>query len=221
MDMVALAAAARGSGVSAKQLRLQGVVPAVVYGNVENTLIQCGEKDVRKAFMKAGESTLVELDVGGKKIPVLFHVIDFHPVSDRISHVDFYAVDMKKEVEATVHVELVGESPAVKDSAAILITPLDRVTVKCLPSKLPHSLKLSIEKLTEFGSTLTVADLDLPEGVGVLEGPETVLALAQEPREEEVEAPPVAAEGAVEGAAAEGAAPAEGEAAPAAEEKKE
>lgn len=212
MQMVALTAAARSSDMSAKQLRNSGKVPAVVYGNIENTLIQCDENVIMKAFVQAGESTLVDLDIAGNKVPVLFHTIDFDPVSDRIAHVDFYAVNMKEELETHVALRFEGEAPAVKEHSAIIVTALDTVTVRCLPTNLPHDLPVDMSKLTEFGSTITVADIKLPQGVTILEDAETVLVVAQEPREEEKAevVAPVAAEGAAP--AAEGAAPAaEGE----------
>lgn len=219
MEKIALQAAPRSAEDNVKDLRKQGKVPGIVYGNTENTMLHFEEMALKKAYMKAGESTLVELDAGGKKLPVLFHSIDLDPVSDRMIHVDFYAVDMNKEVEADVQIRFEGESPAVKESSAILVTALDTVTVRCLPANLPHDLPVDLGKLVEFGSTITVADIVAPNGVEILNDKEDVIAIAQEPREEEPEETPAAA---AEGAAAEGAAPADGAAAPAAEgDKKE
>ena len=213
MDMVTLSTAPRATDLSARQLRRTGVVPCVVYGNnVENQSFQCEIVTLLKAYTKAGESTLVELDVGGKKLPVLFHEVKFDPVSDVISHVDFYAVDMNKEVEADVTIHFEGESPAVKEGA-ILVTALDAITVRCLPKNLPHNLPVDLSKLVEMGSQITVADIAVPPGVTLLAEADAVVAVAQEPREEEVvEAAPAEGAAAAEGAApaAEGAAPAEG-----------
>ena len=220
MEMLALAASSRTTKESPNALRRQGKVPGVVYGNAENTLVAVDEVALKKAYIKAGESTLVELDNGSKKLPVLFHAIDFDPVSDRMIHVDFYAVDMNKEVETEVQIHFTGESPAIKDLGAILVTALHEVTVKALPANLPHDLPIDLGKLTEFGSTITVADITAPAGVTIINDPEDVVAIAQEPREEEVEAPAAPAEGAAaEGAAAAGAA--EGAAAAPAADKKE
>ena len=224
MDKVVLTAKKRTTEQSVKEMRIQGSVPGNVYGNVDgNVLVAMDEVELRKAYKKAGESTLVQLDAEGTTIPVLFHSIDQDAVSDRMIHVDFYAVNMKEEVEANVHIHLTGESEALKEGA-ILVNALHEVTVKALPANLPHELTADLAKLTEFGTTITVADLVIPEGVTVLNDAEEVIAIAQQPREEEKEEVPVvaAAEGA-EGAAAtaEGAAPAaEGAAAPATEEKK-
>jgi large subunit ribosomal protein L25 len=207
MQMIQLQASARPTAGKANALRRSGKVPGVLYGNVDGTLlVSCEETALLRAYNKAGESTLVELDMEGKKVPVLFHALDLDPVTDRPAHVDFYAVDMKKEIEASVPVRLEGEAPAVKDLGAILVTPLDHVRVRCLPGNLPQFLTISISGLKAFHDTVTVASIPLPAGVAVLDAAGTVVVLAQEPRKEEEVAPPPAAEGAAaEGAAAEGA----------------
>lgn len=216
-NSVALKASTRVAGANVKDLRKAGLIPVVVYGNkTENTLLQIEEMPLKKAHMKAGESTLVELDVDGKKTPVLFQSVDLDPVSDRMIHVDFYAVDMKKEVEAEVHIRYENESPVVKDGA-ILVNAMHEILVQALPAKLPHDLALDLSKLTEMGGTLTVADVVVPEGVTILTPLESVIVIAQEPRKEVEETPAPA-----EGAAADGAAaPAAEGAAPAGDEKKE
>ncbi len=204
MDTVSLLTAPRTQEVSARQLRRTGQVPCVVYGNTDNTNFQCEIVALTKAYTKAGESTLVELDLGGKHVPVLFHDVKFDPLTDVISHVDFYAVDMNKEVEADVAIHFEGESPAVKEGA-ILVTALDSITVRCLPKNLPHSLTIDLGKIVEMGSQLTVADIAVPANVTLLVEQDAVIAIAQEPREEEKEEVAPAADAA---ATAEGAAPA-------------
>lgn len=212
MDMVSLSTAARSQDVSARALRRTGVVPCVVYGNkTENISFQCEIVALTKAYTKAGESTLVELDVSGKKVPVLFHEVKFDPMTDRISHVDFYAVDMNKEVEADVAIHFEGESPAVKEGA-ILVTILDSITVRCLPKNLPHNLHIDLSKLADMGSQLTVADITVPSGVTLLVETDAVIAIAQEPRAEEVVEAPVADAAAAAVPADGAAAPAEGDA---------
>lgn len=219
MQMVSLTATARTS-TKPRQLRRDGSVPGVVYGNTEHTQIQCDEKTLRKAYATAGESTLVELAIDSKKVPVLFHALQYDPISDRPIHVDFLAVDLKKEIETQVPLRLTGESPAAKDLAAIIVTAQAHITVRALPMNLPHDITVDISSLVAFRDTITVAKLSIPQGVTIVDPPETVLVVAQQPREEEKEEPKPAAEGeAVAGAegavagAADGTAPAaEGEA---------
>lgn len=212
-----LSASARDSATKAGALRRSGRVPGVVYGfKTETTSFDCDEAAVTRAYAKAGENTLVELDLAGKKTPVLFHGVQVHPVTDRVIHVDFFAVDLTKEIEVPVPVHIEGEAPAVKNVAGILVTPLDHVTVRCLPTALPKEFKLDVSSLTDLQSTLTVAALKVPAGVTILEEPDTMLALIQEKRVEVEETPAAPAEGEAAAAGAEGAA------APAAEgEKKE
>ena len=205
MDMVPLKAEARDTKLKAKYVRTAGKVPCVVYGaSHKSESIACDSREITKVYTRAGESTLVELDIAGKKVPVLIHELSLDPFTGRISHVDFYAVDMSKEIEANVPVHFTGESIAVKDLGAIFVVARDHVTVRCLPKDLPHELIADIAGLKEFHDVITVATLKVPAGVTIEEAPDTVIAVAQEPREEEVIEAPVAVEGAVgaEGAAA-------------------
>jgi large subunit ribosomal protein L25 len=221
MEKIVLKAPARPNDLSVKDLRVSGKVPGNVYGNVDSNILVCmDEVELKKTYIKAGESTLVQLDCDGKMVPVLFHSVDFDPVSDRMIHIDFYAVNMKEEVEADVHIRFDGESQIIKDGG-ILVTAMHEVTVKALPANLPHDLAVDLAKLTEFGATITVADIVVPDGVTIINDPEEVIAIAQEPREEEPEEVPVVVAEGAEGAAAEGAAPAEGEAAAEGEKKGE
>lgn len=219
MDMVALTAEARDKAVKPAVMRRAGKVPCVVYGfGTQAQSISCDRGELNRVYSKTGESTLVELAVGPKKVPVLIHALDLDPVSGRIAHVDFYAVDMTKEIEAKVPLRFTGESLAVKDLGAIFVIAHEHVTVKCLPKDLPHELMADISGLKEFHDVITVAALRVPAGVTIKEGADTVVAVVQEPREEEVIEVATPVEGA-EGAAAagaDGAAPgAEGAAAPA------
>lgn len=207
-------------------IRTAGNVPCVVYGNnVTNQPLEVGHKEILGAFTKAGYSSIVELSIDGKAVPVLFHDINFDPVTDRVTHADFYAVDMKKELTADVPLRLVGESPAVKDMAAVLMTPIDSVEVKCLPADLPHDIEVDISVLKAFHDSIHVSDLKLPAKVKMVTDADVLVVMAQEPRALEVVQPVVTAEAAAGAVVpgAEGAAAAPGAAAaaaPAKEEKK-
>jgi len=229
MEMVSLKATARAKGTPNEIRRANGV-PCVLYGNeVKNTQVQCVSIELTKAFTKAGENTLVDLDIDGKKVPVLFHELQYDPITGHITHVDFYAVNLKKEIEAPVPIRFTGEALAVKEFAAVIVTVQNHVTVRCLPMLLPHDIEVTLSKLAQVHAVIKVSDLIVPAGVTILDSLETVLVTAQEQRkEEEVVAAPAAtvegvpAEGVVAGA--EGAPTAEGapaaSAAPAKKEKK-
>lgn len=209
MKMISLTSQARAKDKTAKDIRRDGFVPCVLYGNdTEHTQFSCEYSELYRVYAKAGESVLVDIDIDGKSVPSLFHSIDFAPVSDKIIHVDFYAVDMKKEIEAKVPLTFVGEAPAIKDLGGVMVTVLDSVTVKCLPTALPQHLDIDATKLADFTSSILVSDISTPDGVTIVDDPESMVATAQEPRKEAE--PEVAAEGEAE-AAADGEASAEGE----------
>ncbi len=215
MEMIPLQAQARSSGGTITHLRASGKVPCVLYGNeVDNLQLECAYGDIFRSYVKAGESVLVSLEIGAKKVPVLFHAVQFDPVTDRMTHVDFYAVNMKKSIDAHVSIKFIGESPAVKGQDAIFVKVHDHVTVECLPGDLPHHVEVSIETLKEFGDSITVADIIVPKGVTITDDAETMIATVQEPRKEEVIEVVAPIEGAVpagtEAAAAEGEQPQEG-----------
>ena len=193
-DTLTLNASARGA--KAADVRNNGQVPCVVYGNkTENTSIAVSANELLKVFRKAGESTVVELDIDGKKMPVLFHAWQEDPISSQFIHVDFFAVDMNKKVEANIPVVFTGVSPAVKDLGGVLVTSNDTVSVSCLPANLPHELEVSLETLVDFETTLTAASVIVPANVELLDDESLVIATVQQPRAAVEETEAVAAEG--------------------------
>jgi large subunit ribosomal protein L25 len=221
-EKLSLAVSPRKIEENVKTLRRSGEVPGIIYGNkVKNQTIKCQQKALHSAFVKAGENQLITVEVDGKKIPCLIHAVSFEPVTDSYEHVDFYAVDMTKKVTTRVPIIVEGESPAVKTQGGVLVTVHDELEVSCLPTDIPEHFIVNISKLENFHDSITVAQLKVPGGVIIKTAPDTVIVTVQEPRKEEViEAPVAAVEGAVtaEGEAAapgaEGAVPAAAAGAP-------
>lgn len=183
MQTIALAVQNRDTSLTLSALRTSGTVPCVVYGNnITNTSIQCAHNLLYKTFEKAGENTVVHLDIDGKKVPVLFHVIDFHPVTEKIIHVDFYAVNMKQKTEAAIPLRFINESPAVKDLSGVLITIVDHVNVKALPADLPHDIEIDISKLVTFEDSIHISDVHVDAKVEILDDPELMIVNVQAPR---------------------------------------
>ncbi len=203
-ESLAISVSARTPEENVKSLRKAGQVPGIIYGNkFKNQTIKCQQKALHTTFVKAGENTLVNVEVDGKKIPCLIHAVSFEPVSGAYEHIDFYAVDMTKKVTTHVPIVVEGESPAVKNLGGVLVTVHDQLEVSCLPTDIPERFTVNIGKLENFRDSVTVAQLGIPTGVTVKTAPETVILTVQEPRKEEVIEAPVTA-------AAEGEAPAEG-----------
>ncbi len=219
-ETITLSVNPREAASNVKIMRKAGNVPGVIYGSkTKNVSIQCSAKELHVVYVKAGENTLVDVALDGKNIPCLIHAVSFNPVSDKMEHVDLYAVDMTKKVTTHVPVIVEGESAAVKTLGGILVTVHDTIEVSCLPSDIPHSFVINIGTLENFRDSITVAKVAVPKGVTIKSSPDMVIVTVQEPRKEEVvevvAAPTegAVAEGGAAAPAAEGAAPAAGAAA--------
>jgi large subunit ribosomal protein L25 len=210
-DAITLEARPRkAAGKKVKDLRKQKRIPGVLYGyKVENQPVECLEQEFHKVFVKAGESTVVDLSVEGKTVPVLIHHIAFEPISGNYAHIDFLALDMTKEVTTHVPIRTIGEAPGVKELGGVLVHNRDTLTVKCLPKDLPHAIEVDLSSLQNFHDTIVVSALKVPPHVTILEKAEEIVVSLQPPRKEE-EVAPVAAMVPEGGVAPEGAAAAEG-----------
>ncbi len=169
---------------SARDARDAKCIPAVVYGHgVESISISVKQSDMLRTYRSAGQSSLVELDVAGKKIKVLVHELSFHPVTRAIQHVDFFAVNLKEKTNVTVPVVFVGESPAIKNFGGLLIKENDEIEIRCFPTDIPHEITVDISKLKNIGDHISVASLTLdPEKFRIMLDPSTVICAIAAPK---------------------------------------
>lgn len=181
-------------GKQNKALRQKELIPAVVYGAGEPSKpIELNLKDFQKIWSEAGESGLIELEIGSEKKNVLIKDVQTDPVKDFPIHADFYAVRMDRTIEAAVPIKFVGESPAVKNLGANLVRVMHELDIEALPKDLPHELEVDVSVLANFNDRFSVSDLKLPAGVKVLAGPEEIIALVEEVKAEEEAPAPEAA----------------------------
>lgn len=188
METITLEVKSRNADLSANDLRREGAIPCVFYGlKQENKNFAVDYQTFRRVFDKAGGNTVIELDVDGKeKINVLVHDLQYDPVTDKFTHVDFKFVDLNKEVTTDVPLVATGESKAVRELGGTLQTK-DTITVKCIAKIIPHEIEFDITPLEDFHSSIHVKDLKLPEGVEILDDPELSIASVTAPRAEEEE----------------------------------
>jgi len=184
-------------GKKVKDLRKQGILPAILYGpGIKNLPLEIDSKEFEKILREAGESSLIKLQIGDEKMKnkeftVLIHEIERDPLTLKPIHIDFYQPKLKEEVEALVPLIFEGESKAVKELGGTLVKNISEVKVKALPLNLPKEIRVSIDKLKTFEDEIFVSDLKLPEGVKILKGPREIVAFAAPPEkvEEELEKP--------------------------------
>lgn len=220
METLILEAQPREVTMKAKYVRTSGRIPAVYYGRGQKNIHLALEYQMfRKLFEKAGENTVLELNVGGKKFPVLVHDVQYDPVADTIAHVDFIHVDMTKEVTTSVKVVVIGVSPAVKNLAGVLDVQKQELKIRCLPKDLIHAIEVDVSSIADFHTSIRVKDVKVAATITLIDNPEDTVVTATPPRAEEETKPAEAAP--AEGAAgtpvagAEGAAPGAATAAPA------
>lgn len=195
-------------GKKIKTLRREGILPGNVYGKgLSSVALQVKLEDFDKAHKEAGDTGLIDLQLDGKSHPVLVKNLQMNFRSHTPLHADFYQVNLKEKVKATVPVITVGEPKAVTDKVGMLMQTLSEVEIEALPDKLAENIEINVEHLAELEQHVTVGDLKAPEGVEILTDAGQVVAKIAELVAPEPEPEPEAE--AAEGE--EGAAPAEGE----------
>lgn len=171
---------------TSKEARNANRIPMVYYGKgIESTNFSADYQDFRRIYKKAGKSTIITLvNEDKKEFHVLVHDIQYHPVSDKIMHVDLMAVDLNKRITTKVPLVFVGQSAAVKEEGGILVTSKDTVNVECLPKDLVHEIEVDISPLADFNSVIKVRDLKIPNGIKILDAGDINVANVSAPRSE-------------------------------------
>ena len=156
-------------GKKVKSLRNKGLLPANLFGkNVKSLPLQVPVKEFLTVYKKVGETGLVELKAGKDTFHTLITKLQTDPLTRLPVHAEFHAVSLTEKIKAKVPVELVGESPAVKDGIGLLLQTLNEVEVEALPTDLPEKIEVEVSGLTAVNDQITVSDLPKLKGVAVL-----------------------------------------------------
>src|SRR5476651_1871944 len=140
----------------AKELRYQSLVPAVLYGGPTQTHFAVSAADLRPVVYTP-DVHFIDLEVAGVKTQAIIQDIQFHPLTEKILHVDFLQLDPKKPLTMEIPVKLTGTSPGVKTGGK-LVLKLRKLRVKALPKDHVNTIDVSIESL-EVGKSVRVSDL--------------------------------------------------------------
>ena len=200
--------------VSTKALRNAGKVPCVIYGGEKPLHFAADELAFKNLVYTSNAYTaVIELE-DGQKIEAVLQDIQFHPVTDKILHIDFYQLFKDRPVTMNIPVRLEGNSPGVRNGGRLLFRKR-KLSIKALPDLLPDSITVDISKL-RIGGTIAVETL-LNDDFTILHPDSTAVVQVKASRtsvdEEEEEEEEIEGEEGAEGAEA----AAEGTEAPAAE----
>ncbi len=210
----------RGKGV-ARKLRASGRIPAICYRrNAESVAVSLDPKELDRLIRNAssGINTLIDLKMAGggdfDGRQVLIKELQRDPISGDYLHADLYAVDLLQKIHVSVPIQIKGSAIGVTQDGGILDHATRELDVECLPNAIPEEFAVDVSEL-EVGQSLHVRDIEVLEGVEILNDPDVSIVSVVAPAVVEEEAP------AEEEEAVEGEAVPEGEAAAPSEESAE
>lgn len=170
---------------STNQLRRDGFVPSVIYGNDKEAIAVSVENiELLKTLRDEGRNAVITLEVDqGEAVEVMLHEYQMDPLRGELIHADFYVVDMKQEMDVTVSIQLEGEPAGVREGG-ILQQPLYELQVRAIPANIPDVVTINVADLA-IGDAISVADLEKVEGYEVTEDPDTTIVTVTAPQAEE------------------------------------
>ncbi|MBC8230494.1 50S ribosomal protein L25 [bacterium] len=175
---------------AARVIRRNGMVPGILYGlQKDNTLLQIDERNLRRIISAEGfESTLINLEIGdtGSEVAIIKE-IQRDPVSREIFHADFMRISLEQEITVNVPVILLGSPLGVRVSNGVQEFAHRELGIRCLPTVIPEHIELDVTDLL-IGDLIRVSDIK-PEGIEVLDDPETIIITIRPPRVVAVEEP--------------------------------
>nr|WP_295970513.1 50S ribosomal protein L25/general stress protein Ctc [uncultured Bacillus sp.] len=166
-----------------RKLRKEGHIPAVVYGSQsENKPIYLNESDLLKTIKDVGRNGVISLDVEGQKRNVILTDYQADPLKRELVHIDFLAVDLSKEVNATVRVVLTGEAAGVKDGG-VMQQSLHEMLITATPNNIPSSIEVDVTHL-QVAETITVKDISGNQPYHIDHDEDEVICSILPPRQE-------------------------------------
>lgn len=171
----------RGKG-AARKLRAAGTIPGNIYGHGVDSIPVAADAREFEALTNrfAVDTTLVDLQLGGKSRPVLIREIQRHPYKKQVLHIDFFAIKAGEKIRVTIPVHLTGIASGVKNSGGVMQQTLHEVEIEVLPNEIPEHFEIDVTAL-EIGDSLHLSDLDT-KGFETAEEDERTIVSVQPPR---------------------------------------
>jgi large subunit ribosomal protein L25 len=190
----------------ARRLRVQGKIPAVVYGSGQESLvISIDPKQVMKILRSGtGHNTIFDVAISeGETTPVMLVDWEFDPVKDTLLHADLKRIDLTKRLQVSVPIHVQGDAKGVKVEGGLLEIITREIEIDCLPDEIPEFFTIDVTELG-MGGARRASEVPLSGSMKLLSPPEAVLAHVIALRAEEVPAETaVVAEGEAAATAAE------------------
>ena len=158
-----------------KQLRKNNNIPGVYYSpsSKKSAPFYISEGEYHEA-VKSG-LRIFNINVDGKKQTVLFKSVQYHPVTEKVLHIDLYCIRMDKPVNIKIPVQLTGSPIGVVEEGGVLNQALNEIEIQCLPADIPEVVETNISELN-LGDSINVGSIDLDENITLVTSEDTVLA---------------------------------------------
>lgn len=157
MKTFALGASVRETNkIANRALRNQGKVPCVLYGGEKQVYFSATENDLNK-LVNTPDVYLLNIDIDGESFQAILQDIQFHPLTDRIIHVDFLQVFDDKEVTVNIPVNFIGTPIGVRNGGNLLVRKR-AIRTRAIPANLPDAIDINIEEL-KIGKFLYIGDI--------------------------------------------------------------
>lgn len=159
-----------------KKLRIDGQVPAVVYGKEKDSSnISVDSMELLKTVRDEGRNAIITLNIDSEKpVEVMLHDYQIEPVRNELLHADFYIVDMKEEMDVEVSLRLEGEAQGSKDGG-VLQQPNYELIVRAKPRDIPEEIVVNVTDL-KIGESIMLSDLPKADNYEFVDDPDTTVA---------------------------------------------
>lgn len=172
-------------GKKLKKSRKEGKIPANIYGKDFSSLpVFIKNKDFFSIYKKVRETGVVYLELDGQEIPVLIKNLQYHPITDKLLHVEFRKIDLTKTLETMVPIKIIGQSPAVQEKKGVLLIHVNEIKVEAKPEQIPHAIEIDISSLKEINQEIKIKDLPKNENYRIIENEEKVIVSVTAHKEE-------------------------------------
>jgi large subunit ribosomal protein L25 len=167
IEINAKARSAQGTGAS-RRLRRAGNVPGIIYGGGKDAVsIELNHKELFLEFRhEAFHSSVLTLNLDGKKEQVLLRDYQLHPVRNDIAHIDFQRVSATEKIHVKVPLHFINAeiAPGVKLQHGIVTHIQTEADVSCLAKNLPEFIEVDLANLSA-GHSIHLSEIKLPKGV--------------------------------------------------------
>lgn len=185
---ITLKSQSRDTKVSLDIVRGQDLVPAVYYGvGVESTAISVPHKEMVKIYKQAGGSSLIALETENGVKQTLIHDIHVNPITNKLMHVDFLVVDVKKPVDVGIPLVFIGEAPAEKQGLGVLTKAMHEIEISVPPTDIPHEFTVDVSSLVTLDDNICAGDIVIPSSAKLITNPDAVVATVSVVKEEKEE----------------------------------